>query len=120
MAVRMVAYRGHPNTASSLRFFLCAALTRGSPKGNPGSGPPLWPQLLGAHTQLPGPSSMLHKVSPPPPRIPAPTTFPFLLTAELLHEAHVSTGVECQGVRRDAQGLEDGCVGDTPHRQAAF
>lgn len=52
--------------------------------------------------------------------IPAPTAFPCLLTAELLHEAHVSTGVECQGVRRDAQGLEDGCVGDTPHRQAAF
>lgn len=116
MAVRMVGIMGggHPNPTSSFHFFLCAALTRRSRKGNPDSGTPLRPQLLGAHTQLEAPSSMMPAVSQPPPRS------PHLLTAELLHEAHVSTGVECQGVRRDAQGLEDGCVGDTPHRQAAF
>lgn len=42
------------------------------------------------------------------------------LTAELLHEAHVSAGVEGQRVGRDAQGLEDGRVGDAAHCQAAL
>lgn len=45
---------------------------------------------------------------------------PLFLTTELLHEAHVSTGVEGQGVGCDAQGLENGCVCHTPHGQAAL
>lgn len=50
---------------------------------------------------------------PPPPPCPG-------LTAEQLHEAHVPAGVESQGVGRDAEGLEDGRVGNAPHGQAAL
>lgn len=42
------------------------------------------------------------------------------LTAEQLHEAHVAAGVESQSVGRDAEGLEYGRAGDTPHGQAAL
>lgn len=45
---------------------------------------------------------------------------PLGLTAELLHEAHISAGVEGQSVGCDAQGLEDGRVGNALHGQAAF
>lgn len=50
-----------------------------------------------------------------------PARLPALgLTTELLHEAHVPAGVEGQRVGRDAQRLEDGCVGNAPHGQAAL
>ena len=57
---------------------------------------------------------------PTPPRAPLCSCSRAGLTAELLHEAHVPAGVEGQRVGRDAQGLEDGRVGDAPHRQAAL
>lgn len=49
-----------------------------------------------------------------------PPAVPRGLTAEQLHEAHVAAGVESQSVGRDAEGLEYGRAGDTPHGQAAL
>lgn len=69
-----------------------------------------------AHSQRLPPQSLCSRPSrkAPPPRARS------RLTAELLHETHVPAGVEGQGVRRDAQALEDGGVGHTPHGQAAL
>lgn len=99
--LRMLWFTGatHPNSVCSLPFSVCAALDRDPirfPRKRSTWTPPLYPQLLGAHSQPRGTSSVPHGVSPTPSECPFSSplscsmkhTFPLVLKAKVSGVMH--------------------------------